>query len=178
MEKLLDSTIEYLDRVENQRYKAFMNSSYTEVAIPETAKAIKNLVLRESAIVLATNRHLQYKVVPKLGRIDAISSEYTIIDYEDYFANEQICLMYMRKLLKSKLTTINEFPINSLCGILLEAIMCSNIENQKKLTSIFNAADCNIAPCSVIIPSEWEKPSNAALIKKMSYDLKNKYNER
>ena len=176
MEKLMDAAIEYLQNVNDEDYDIFMKSAFTELIIPKTKKGISNLVIRNQSILSKANRNVRYKLIPELQQISDFLDPYVLDDYENYFDNEHTCLLWIKKLLKSKINTIEDLPISSCCGILTQTLLRSNIENTNKLIKVINASKATFCyGISTIIPRELEIPSNETLIKKMSYTLREKY---
>lgn len=174
MKKLMDEVIDYLDKNQNEQYGIYYKSMKDELSIPETRKKIKNLAIINQSFAMKENKNARYCLMPKLRRISSQLNPYVLDDYESYFDNEHVCLVWIKKLLKQDINTIEDFPINSCCGILVQALLQSNLENKQKLSRLINVSDstCSSWGVNIIIPRNLEIPSNETLIKKISYTLR------
>ena len=176
MEELINEALDYLQKVEDEDHDIFTRSAYPEIIIPETKKGITNLVIKNQSMVLRINKNIRYKLIPQLRQVSEFLGPYVLEDYENYFDNEHTCLLWIRKLLKSRVDIIDNLPVSSCCGILTQCLLRSDMENSDKLKKLINTSQSAFFHgINTIIPREWEIPSNDSLIKKMSYTLREKY---
>jgi len=176
MEEVMNEAIDYLQKAKDTNYDVFVKSNPIEEDIPGAKKAITNLVIRNHSIIAKANRSIRHKLIPQLRQTAGLLNPYTLEDYENYFDNEHACLVWIRKMLKSKKSTMDDLQMSRCCGILTQCLLRANTENKDKLIKLINASQTTYYyGISAMIYREWEIPSNETLIKSMSYTLGKTY---
>lgn len=166
IEEIVDESVDYLEKNEDDSYELFFYTALTEQALPDTSKAIKNFVLKTHKVIADSNTKMRLICIPKIN--SRILEPDILNKYINYLEDEKECLKLIKKILKSKK---DEGYMNSFCGIILYALRDIHLKNTTKLANTINTSNSGF---EVELPPERINPSNTELVKKIGTSL-NKY---
>lgn len=161
MEKILTSSINYLNTTNNEEWKAFLNPIVTETrSYHNLSKGIitlyKPLLTDIQRLKLVAFPSIKHKFP---SQIDLFNP------YFSYFEDEQKCLITIKKLLKTNPKGIDsELSILSICGIIGHTIGETHVENTTRLINAVEIQSTLNSGISVNVPNELINPINHPLV--------------
>lgn len=175
MNKIIEQSIEYLEKKYGNIYQEYKEKQLLEMASPTSfPNQEKDKMLNLINHYITRDRAFTYGLLPTLNFCPEIYDLQLMDEYKNYFKDEKKCLLSIRKLLKKDtLVLTNGSLANSTYGLLLSTITDIHTANSNNLHVAINYYECrHYSKLNLGINKEAIIPRDTTLVKEMIKPLK------
>jgi len=175
MDKIIEQSIEYLEKKHDNISQAFKEKQLLEIASPTSfSQYEKDKMIYLTKLYITRDRAFTYALLPSLNLFPQIYDLELMKEYRKYFKNEKKCLIAIRDILNSDKERLKNGSLTkSTCGLLLSTILDIHAINSRNLNVATNYYECKFFNnLNLGINNDAIIPKETGLVKQMIIPLK------
>lgn len=174
MDQLIKDSMEYLETVEDKKWRIFIDKS---ILICDDWQ-IKRYILHMRRELITSINHMKLITFPIMKLKKDYYDLSTVNSFATYFNEEKDCLVKLRKLASRK--TIQDCDLDSfqISGLLLHVLGNSHSDNQERLIKYTRIIDALNDGINVSIDEDSITPINKHLVKEIKLGIDKQLNNK